>query len=289
MEKQLCLVLIKNKYDQLTNVEKKIADYILLNSGSVINMSIAELAIKADVAGSAIIRLCKTLGYEGYSKLKLSLAMELSETNEDIYLPAVNADDNTETVFEKVFESSIKTLRDTLNMMERNSINMAVEALFKAKQIYFFGVGTSSTIAIDAQYRIMQLGNSAYCATDILFMKVAAANMKKTDVAIGISHSGQTTATIETMKLAKESGAFTIVITSYKDSPICKYADIVINIYSEETRYPVEAVSARIAHISVLDAITVALSLKKYDNTLNQVKKTKDILKTIRQKGKNNV
>lgn len=284
MEKKLCLALIQNKYRSLTNAGKKIADYIVSNSKEVLNMNVAELAIQAGVAGSAVIRLCKALGFKGYSDFKLCLAMELTELNKDIILPAVKSDDSTAAVFEKVFNSSIKTLKDTLEMLDTKSINKAVDALLNAEHIYFFGVGTSSTIAMDAQYRIMQLGYSAASATDILFMKVAAMNMKKGDVAVGISHSGRTMATIETMKLAKNSGATTIVITSYKDSPICEYADIVINIYSDEIRYPVEAVSARIAHISVLDAVVVALSVRTYDTSIKRLKKTRYVLESIRQK-----
>ena len=83
----------------------------------------------------------------------------------------------------------------------------------------------------------------------------------------------------------RKAGADTIAITSYNNSPICRYADVVLAIYSDEARYPIEAVSARIAHIAVLDAICVALSLEQtYQRTMEHVKSMNLLFKDLRKK-----
>ena len=79
MEQKPCLLAIKKRYVQLTAAEKAVADYILQESENVITMPVAELAGKAGVAKSAVIRCCKSLGFEGYAELKISLAMDLSK------------------------------------------------------------------------------------------------------------------------------------------------------------------------------------------------------------------
>lgn len=282
MNQKSCLQAIKNYYDSLTAVEKKVADYILLNSEKVILMSIAELAGNIPAAKSAIIRCCKSLGFEGYSELKISLAIELSKNKQLNYVPYIDPTDHASDILDKVFSANVKTLHDTAEKIDRIVLQEVVDLLSVARTIYIYGIGTSSAIVNDFQYRIMQLGYPVFCFTDVPSMKISTLNIRNGDVAIGISHSGRTIATVEALKLAKESGAKTVCITSYPGSPITKECDYNIEIYSDEIQYPVEAVSARIAHISVIDAITIALSAKNYAAALERAKATHDLVNTIR-------
>lgn len=43
MENEACLAAIRNQYNTLTKTERQIADYILANSSSVVEMSVADL------------------------------------------------------------------------------------------------------------------------------------------------------------------------------------------------------------------------------------------------------
>ena len=211
------------------------------------------------------------------------MAVEIESNAKDQLLPAIKQEDDVSTVFCKVFQSSVKTLQDTYAMLDAELLQKVVEIIDDAQQLFFFGVGTSSTIAIDAQYRFMQLGCRSNVSSDILYMRVAAMNVRKGDVAIGISHSGETKDTIDTMRIAKENGAITIAITSFKDSPITKYVDYVLTVYSDEQNYPVEAVSARMAHICLLDALMIALTMRRYNDATDHLMKRNTVLKDIRK------
>jgi len=283
LKAQPCLTIVQNKYSSLTTVEKRIADYVLEHPADVIASSTKVLAERTGVAASAINRFCKTLEYEGFTDFKLSLALELGNQSNDEVLCAVSSGDNVSTVFDKVFQSSIRTLQDTRAMLDEKQLQEIVKILDEANQIVFFGIGTSSTIAIDAHYRFMQLGYRVSVFSDALYMRVAAANVGIGDVAVGISHSGATREVIETMRLAKEQGATTIAITSYQDSPICKFTDQSIVVYSDDQNYPVEAVSARMAHICLLDALMVALSVRHYDEAQDHLRKRNQALREIRR------
>ena len=65
MEK-LCFAEIETKYSTLTTAEKKIADVILREKEKIVDMSTAELSSLAGTAPSAVIRLCTTLGFDGF-------------------------------------------------------------------------------------------------------------------------------------------------------------------------------------------------------------------------------
>ena len=265
-----CLTRIRLSLPQLTRVERQVADYVLAYPARVTGMSVGELSAAIGAAPSGIIRFCKKAGYNGFTQLKISLAGH-PEPTENVLLPTVGPEDDTRTVFRKVFQTSIKTLEDTLALMDLELIEQAVDMLHGAEKIELYGVGTSATIAMDSYYRLMRIGYPAFYATDSQVMRISAASLKPGQVAVGISHSGRAAETVDALKAARASGARTIAITSNQGSPICRYADLVLCISSDETRFSIEAISARIAHIAVLDAICVALSAKNYDRSIERV------------------
>ena len=119
MNEQLCLSVIKVKYDTLTGKEKMVADFILSNYEKVISMPIAELAEEAGVIKSVVVRCCKSLGFSGYSELKISLATELARNKEFNYVPYIDAEDNSGDILDKIFSANIKTLHDTAARIDR--------------------------------------------------------------------------------------------------------------------------------------------------------------------------
>jgi len=278
----MILAKVHNLYHNLTAAEKKIADYILKNADHVTRMTVCELAGYCDTAPSAVIRFCKSIDVDGFTKLKISLAEELGKQSEQELLPAFSNNDDSATVLKKVFQSGINTLRDTLSIMKLDEIDEICNMLSNAKRIFVFGVGTSSVIATDAAYRFSQIGLSAHAYTDILFMNVAAANMEKGDVAIGISHSGQTKAVIDAMRQAKKNGVETIAITSHSASLLSKESNFAILVYPDEENYPVEAVSARVAHLCVVDALMMCMATKKYNNFADHIAARNKALGEIR-------
>ena len=240
-------------------------------------------AENARLAKSAIIRCCKSLGFKGYSDLKIALAMEVSRNKRLNYAPYIDQEDDAGAILDKIFSSNVKTLHDTAERMNRDVLQKAVDLLDNANVIYIYAIGTSAGIAGEFQYRLMQIGKIAICVNDVPSMKVSTLNIKEGDVAIGVSHTGRTVATIEALQLAKAGGAMTLCITSYPGSEITQNADYSIEIYSDEIDYPMEAISSRIAHLSIIDTLTIALSVKNYDDAQERAKKTRNLVETIRR------
>ncbi len=277
-----CISEIKSCYQQLTKKEKQLADYILKNFEAVATMPTSVLAKNAGVVNSVIVRFCQTLGFTGYTEFKLALSRE-TERNERLnYIPYISTSDTGDIILDKIFAANIKTLYDTAEAIDKTILSDAVSALSTAENIYIYGIGTSAGIVCDFQYRLMQLGFKAFAFTDAANMKVSTLNIEKNDVALGISNSGRTIATFDALSLAKENGAKTICLTSCKGSQITTISDFPLVIKTDEIDYPIEAISARIAHISVLDAIAVSLSALKFDVSSERMAKSKDLIDTIR-------
>lgn len=282
MEQRLCLSAIKNKYDELTGKEREVADYVLKYAEEVVYMSITELSEKSGAVKSAIVRFCQALGYSGYTEFKLLLSKELAINEQMNYSPYINRDDDTDKIMDKIFAANIKTLKDTAGGIDRKILGEAVDVLDRAEHIYIYGIGTSAGIVCDFQYRLMQLGYTAFSYGDVANMKVSALNITEKDAVIGISNSGRTVATVDALKTARKRGAAVICITSYSGSEIVKQSDYPLVIVSDEIQYPIEAISARLAHISVLDTIVISLSARRYDETVKRMAKTHDLINSVR-------
>ena len=275
---------IHNRHDRLTGVEKKIAAAVLTAPQDVIKMTVKELAERSGTVPSAVVRFCKSIGATGFSDFKICLSAELGGKVSATGMLPVGEGDDPQQVFRKVFASGINTLEDTLSMIDFSQVEAIVRLLQQATRVVFFGVGTSSVIATDAQYRFAQLGIATSACTDILFMNVTAANLKAGDVAVCISHSGSTKATVDAMRRAKKSGADTIAISSFAHSRLAMESDYHLVAFSDDKNYPVEAVSARIAHICILDALMMSLAAKNYETLQKHIGERNEVLKEMRYK-----
>jgi len=255
---------------------------LLSNREAAVGMSIGELAEHAQVAKSAIVRCSKSLGYDGYAQLKLAFAADYSKNKQLNYTPYIYHDDSIDTIMDKVFSANVKALHDTAAGLDHSIITEVLTQLDQARQIYLYGVGTSASMVTELQYRLMLLGYTAFAFTDPGTMKISTMNIDHRDVAFGISYSGRTIATTQSMELARTAGAKTICITSYPDSPITKICDYSIPVYCDEVQYPVEAMSAKIAQLSLIYALTTALSSMNREDTMQRAKRTRDLINTIR-------
>lgn len=263
---------IHNDYLRLTNAEKKIADVVLRAPEAVVNMTVQELAHCSGTVPSAVIRFCKSIGAKGFTDLKIRLSAQIGAGKA---LPLEN-EDSFAHIFSNVFRSGSRTLEDTFGMLDFSMVDEICHLLNNAQRIVFFGVGTSSVIAIDAQYRLAQLGKSTSACTDSLFMNVTAATLGEKDVAVGISHSGNTKATVDALRRAKKAGAATVAISSFAHSHLARECDRQLIVFSDEKNYPVEAVSARMAHMCIIDALMLCVasldpSAKKHISERNSV------------------
>lgn len=273
---------IQRNYSQLTPAERKVAAYVLEDPKGVTQLTVTQLAENCEVAPSAVVRFCQSVGVEGFGRLKIALAGELGDRRRDPRMPAFETGSGTGSVVRKVFYAGIQNLTDTLNMLDMETLEHMADGLAEAKRIFVFGVGTSSVIAMDAQYRLSQLGLWATACTDILMMNVTASNLEVGDVVLAISHSGRTKAVVDAARRAKACGALTLAITSFRDSPLHKQSNYAAFVYADEVNYPVEAVSARVAHTCLIDALTMVVATRNVKDFADRIQARNKILDEIR-------
>ncbi|GGB38204.1 RpiR family transcriptional regulator [Lentibacillus populi] len=269
------LASIRSNYAKFTDKEKKIADYILDNPQNIIHHTINQVSDELDVAESTVFRFCQRIGFKGYQALKIALAAEIVTPMKDIH-EKINNGDSIATVSEKVFRSNIKTLEDTLYILDGHAIEQAVGLILAAEKVEFFGNGGSALVALDAYHKFIRSGLQVNANLDSHMQLMSASQLTDRDVAVLVSHSGSTKDMLDVLQVLKEKGVKTVSITNFAKSPLTKEADISLYTVAEETDFRSEALSSRIAQLSIIDAL--------YTNVMIATKeKGKEALQNMRK------
>ncbi len=275
------MLRIKSAAEMFKPAERCVAEFVLANAEQVMHMSVSEAARDIEVGESTVIRFCRALGYKGYQEFKLRLAQDLVEPVEFIHAN-ISFADSTADLAQKVFQTNIKAVADTMKALDPEMVEIAAKALAEAGRVDIYGVGYSSFTALDAKLKFVRLGLIADSYGDAHLQAMAAASLKKGDVAIGISHSGSTKDVVDALASARKSGAATIAITNFSPSPITRASDIVLLTASPESPLGGEVLTSRIAQLCVLDVLSVALAVTVGEGCLELFKKTSEAVKKKR-------
>ncbi|PLT30472.1 MurR/RpiR family transcriptional regulator [Peribacillus deserti] len=278
---QNCMVKIRSYYSGFSDKEKKIADYILEKPERIIHSTINEVADDLKVADATVFRFCKRLGFKGYQAMKIALAAEVMSPIQQIH-EEISEQDDEKTIAEKIFHSNIRTLENTLQFLDKESITSAVNLLKDADRVEFYGTGGSAVIAMDAYHKFIRTGIKAFSFLDSHFQLMSASQLTPKDVAVVISHSGTNKDTIRILKTAKDNGAKTIGITGFAKSPISQNVHIALYTSSEETEYRSEALASRIGQLSLIDALYVNLMIANKEKANQALDKIRDTISDTR-------
>ncbi|WP_042122023.1 MurR/RpiR family transcriptional regulator [Paenibacillus senegalensis] len=265
--------MINSVYSSLTKSEKKVADAVLGDPEAAVFYTITDLAEKAGVGETSVIRLCRKLGFKGYQEFKLSIVQDLASPVEQMSGKIEERDDLT-TIAKKITVQNTQALQNALSLINEQNLQNIVEAMIKADKIYFFGVGSSGITAMDAKYRFMRLGFNVDASMDSHVIAMNAALAKKEDVVAFISTSGSTKDVVDALEIAKASGAFIFCLTNHARSPITQQADAVLLGTSREMPLQGGAFSSKLSQIHLLDILTTAISLQRKEQTYSALEKT---------------
>lgn len=280
-----CSLLIKQIYDNMTESEKKIADYLLVNSSEVYKFSANELASITKTSPSSVVRFSRKLGFEGFQDFKIELAKDDITSMDKIEYDYIYPEDNIKEVIYKTGNKNIQSINDTISLLDEHTIEEAVNTIKNARNIYIFGVGESALIALDLQYKLLRIHKNAIMSLDSHVQLSMSANISKEDIAIGISYSGKTKEVYSALNKCKQKGAKCITITKFGDNPVSSLADIKIQIPFVEKDLRIGAISSRIAQLTVIDIIFVGIAKDNFSEVDKYLKETRNMVEELRIKG----
>ena len=255
------LARLRSGGDLLTKSDRLIAETILQDPHWMILASIGEIAERSRTSEAAVSRLVRRLGFRSFPEFRVALAQDLADGLEDIN-EDIAIDDDVGAIKRKTIAYNIRTLRDTSAVLTTESLASAIDALWAAERIAFMGIGGSGIVARDAYHKFFRTGRAVLALTDPHEQAMFAALSGPRDVLVFISHSGATRDLNDTARVAKERGARIIAITHFGKPPLARLADVHLTTSSSETRYRPEALSSRIATLSILDILYIGFAVR---------------------------
>ncbi|RDW20806.1 transcriptional regulator [Oceanobacillus chungangensis] len=260
--------IINSYYPSLTNSEQKVASFVLANLDTVMYYSVTDLAEEAGVGETTVLRFCRKIGFKGYQEFKLTIAQNISEEEKE------KVKSESTNLVQALCSNTVKAIENTASMINEQDLNAAIHLLNGARSIHFFGVGTSGITAQDAKSRLLRIGRSTEAIVDSHLQAMSAAALSKEDVVVGLSISGSTRDTLESLEIAKKAGAKIIAVTYYSRSPITQFADIVLLGGAKESPLEGGSLTAKISQLYVVDLLCTGLALLTKDKTLEMKNKT---------------
>lgn len=270
----MSILKIKSIYDSLSKTELKIADYILKNFNNVIYMSVTELANACNAGETSIIRFCQKLEFKGFQDFKLSLAKENIDESTHIHGNNFTNTDDASYILKQIQQNNIAAINNTASILDLDKIKLAANKIISSDKVDIYGVGASCFTAGDLLYKLLRIGINVRCYFNNHLELMSAAVLGKESVAIGISFSGCTKDTVDALRTAKETGAFTIAITNHMYSPITKYADVSLFTSTQETPLRSGALTSKIAQLFILDVLYSMIAVNIKDSAYCNLDKT---------------
>lgn len=280
MQHQNLVNVITDALPGLNKSERKVAEAILSDPESATGSSIASLAKRANVSEPSVNRFCKRFNTAGFPDFKLKLAKSLVSGVRFVNRN-VDPNDTVESYTPKIFDSTINDLALIRDSIDHSIVNAVVDQLIQAKRVYFFGLGTSGSVARDAENKFFRFNLPVSFHDDVLMMRMLASTGSAGDVFFVISHTGRTKEIIDIAEIASNNGATVIALTS-SSSPLTAVSSIALELDVPENTDEYMAMTSRIVHLVVLDVLATGFTLRRGPDFLPHLERIKNSLKPTR-------
>lgn len=254
------LYRIRASIGDLNRTDHAIASFILDNPNEVLHASIADLSRQIGVSQAAIVRFCKMHGLSGYKQLRQEMTNRLLVGVDDTGIvekgyPAWDLARSAGELVEMVTQNHITSVIDTKMVLDVEALDRAIDMVYHARSLNFFGMGSSGLIAQDAQLKFSRIGKSSSSYVDSHFQLCSAATMCEDDVGIIISSSGVTRDILEVAAVLHDMKVPIVALTAAPKSRLAAYADVILQTCSPENTTYSGAMGTRIAQFTVMDIL----------------------------------
>lgn len=252
------LMRIQNTLIHLSRSEALVADKALKNPRLFVNSPISEIARSSGVSQPTVIRFCRSMGCEGLQDFKLKLSGTLNDDSAMSFSP-IKENDSISQICTKVLSNTASALLTLREELDDSTLELAIKMLKSSKHVAIFSLGSSASVADDAQYKLIRAGITAAARTDGYMMNLCAQQLTVGDVALFISRSGQTKELLDAADRASANGA-RIFVMAPSNTALAKKADALIVINTNENRQTKPAMLTRILQLALIDVLAVGLT-----------------------------
>lgn len=224
--------------DQMTAVDKKIANYLLEQQNNIKKLSTHYIASQLYTHPSMITRFCQKIGFNGYTDFQEAYNEEIEYMQShfqqmDPNYP-FNRQDKNIVIANKIGQLYHEIVNDTLALMKHDSLQKAINALYKSEIIYVYSAGIQADLAQTFKEKMLKIGKNVVIEMRMNELFYRASFSKQNCLFIIISYSGELESELRGVRKLKEKNIPLLAITTYGENTLSKMADYVLYVSTRE-------------------------------------------------------
>jgi DNA-binding MurR/RpiR family transcriptional regulator len=265
MEKQHDVLLrIKSHFHEMSKSHKTIANYITKHYEHAVFMTAAKLGEALGISESTVVRFAAMLGYAGYPEFQKALEdCVKSKLNNLQKIDEKYGRSSQSEVLTSIMTADVEKIQDTMNSIDAKAFELAVTSILEAEHIYIMGLRSNEPLAAFLQFYLNMIRDNVVLVntTSVSETFEQMIRIHEKDCFIGISFPRYSMRTLKAMEFANARKAKVIAITDNANSPMNLYSSCNLLARSDM----VSIVDSLVAPLSVINALVVALCLKRPD------------------------
>lgn len=267
---------MNEKYIKMSKGHKAIAAYISDHYDQAAFMTAAKLGETVGVSESTVVRFAMHLGYEGYPEFQNALAEWVKNKLNSVQKMGAKYGKSTQSeILTSVLSADIEKIQDTIVNLDPAAFEAAVDIILGAQTIYLIGVRSCEPLADFLHFYLNMIrGNVVLIkTTSVSEMFEQMIRVGEKDAVIGISFPRYSMRTLKAMEFANDRNAKVITITDSIHSPMNLYSSCNLLARSDM----VSIVDSLVAPLSVINALVVALCLRRPDDVKRNLETLEDV------------
>ena len=253
---------MNQQYQNFSKGQKKLAAYIRENYDKAAFLTAAKLGETVGVSESTVVRFAIYLGYKGYPEFQRELEeLVRNKLNSIQRMDVTYGKVPQSEILDTVLHSDIEKIKMTLEAVDHEAFELAIETILKARNIYIVGIRSCAPLAGFLAFYLNLICDGVHLlntnSSSELFEQMI--RIGEEDVIIGISFPRYSMRTLKALEFANNRNAKVVTLTDSIHSPMNLYSSCNLIARSDMA----SIVDSLVAPLSVINALVVALSMRK--------------------------
>jgi DNA-binding MurR/RpiR family transcriptional regulator len=257
------LLKIRAERDQMSAIERRIADFILEEAHLLRDYSSQQLANALKVSQSSVVKFSQKLGFKGYPDLKYSIGESLARGDAGERNGVVEQrepDDPHSALAESLWYCKTQAEQETRLINPPARIDAIAEAIGKAGKVFIIGLGEDGIPARAFAMRLSLLDILTVHHFDPVLMTASIATTSDIDVLLVFSEFGKQPGLCQIGRQFRERHGKVISVTRHTANPLRAHADESLLVSAHDERPHIEPLLYQSALRHLLDMLFVILS-----------------------------
>ena len=255
------LIKIRSERDQMSAIERRIADFVLENAQLLRDYSSQQLANAIGISQSSVVKFCQKLGFKGYPDLKYSISEALvrADNGDGPATAGTLEADRKSTLASSLWRRKSEAEEATRLINPPDAIDAVANAIGSAGKVFIIGQGEDDIHARAFALKLSLLGILTVHNFDTAHMTASMSAAGAGDVLLVFSEHGKQPALCQICRYFREQRGRVITVTRHTSNALRAHADIALLVSAHDERAHIEPLLYHSALQHLLDGVFVLL------------------------------